>query len=93
MHQQMTEHSQNFNDKLKLNCMISSCNFKFSKVNDVIEQAKNNHGADIVEEDLYFETETDFKQYLHQEESLSNTCFIKKREEVLKIKTTATHIS
>ena len=71
---------QNCQDRGKLNCIVKSCPFKFAKVNEVIDHAKNYHDADIDEETHLFESKSQFDLFVKGEETKTNTRFIKKRK-------------
>lgn len=50
--------------KGKLKCMIPSCQFNFAKVNEVIEHAVNGHGADIITDNLVFDSKAEFEEFV-----------------------------
>ena len=64
----------------KQQCLISDCDMKFRTTAQVIEHLTNAHGADIVTEDLLFETKTKFKDYVEMEEEKSNTKYVQRKE-------------
>ena len=64
----------------KVNCVLPSCDLKFSKIDNVFHHAVAAHDADIKKEHLNFENENEFNKYLEEQEAATNTRFVKKRQ-------------